>query len=218
MPKRSPAEAVPEVVVMRLPLYLRTLNLMEDQEIVSSQELGERLQLTPAQIRKDLSYFGRFGKQGRGYNVKNLARELRRILGLDREWNMVLVGVGRLGRAILDYGRFARSGFKIVAAIDSDPALIGKKVAGVPVYDVAELAALVSSRQVAIGIVAVPPSQAQGVIDALVKAGIKAILNYAPVAARVPPGVKVRDIDPVVAGQSMTFYLNQQGHRGHPSR
>ncbi|MDP6783450.1 MAG: redox-sensing transcriptional repressor Rex, partial [Dehalococcoidia bacterium] len=106
MAKRASQEPVPEVVVMRLPLYLRALNLIEDRvDIINSQELGDTLQLTPAQIRKDLSYFGKFGKQGRGYNVRTLIQELRRILGLDREWKMVLVGVGRLGRAILDYAR-----------------------------------------------------------------------------------------------------------------
>ena len=211
MPKRASREPVPEVVIMRLPLYLRALNLIEDRvDVISSQELGEALQLTPAQIRKDLSYFGRFGKQGRGYNVKTLVRELRRILGLEREWKMVLVGVGRLGRAILDYARFPRSGFRVVAAFDADRSLVGKKVAGVPVLHVSELPALVAREGIAIGIVSVPPAQAQKVIDDLVHAGVKAILNYAPVAARVPAGVKLRDIDPVVAAQSMTFYLSRQ--------
>jgi redox-sensing transcriptional repressor len=211
MARRTSQEPVPEVVVMRLPLYLRALNHIEDRvDIISSQELGESLQLTPAQIRKDLSYFGKFGKQGRGYNVKTLVQELKHILGLEREWKMVLVGAGRLGRAILDYARFPRSGFKVVAAFDADPSVVGKKVAGVPVLQVSELSATVAREGIAIGIVSVPPPQAQQVIDELVHAGVKAILNYAPLAARVPPGVKLRDIDPVVAAQSMTFYLSQE--------
>lgn len=215
MAKRALPAPVPEVVVMRLPLYLRALTLLEEkQDIISSQQLGERLQLTPAQIRKDLSYFGKFGKQGRGYNVKTLLRELRAILALDREWNMALVGIGRLGRAILDYARFGRSGFKIVAAFDADPALVGKRVAGLVIKDMSELTVTIASQQIGIGIVAVPASQAQPVIDALVNAGVKAILNYAPVAARVPAGVRLRDIDPVVAAQSMTFYLKQNSSKG----
>ena len=210
MAKRASQEPVPEVVVMRLPLYLRALNLIEDRvDIISSKELGDTLQLTPAQIRKDLSYFGKFGKQGRGYNVRTLVQELRRILGLDREWKMVLVGVGRLGRAILDYARFQRSGFVAVAAFDADSGMVGKKVAGVPVLHVSDLPAVVAREGISIGIVSVPPSHAQQVIDDLVHAGVKAILNYAPVAAKVPPGMKLRDIDPVVAAQSMTYYLKQ---------
>ncbi|MDP7239806.1 MAG: redox-sensing transcriptional repressor Rex [Dehalococcoidia bacterium] len=209
MAKKASQEPVPEVVVMRLPLYLRALNLLEARvDIISSQDLGDALQLTPAQIRKDLSYFGKFGKQGRGYSVRTLVQELKRILGLDQEWKMVLVGVGRLGRAILDYARFTRSGFITVAAFDADSGMAGKKVAGVPVLHVSDLPSVVAREGISIGIVSVPPSHAQQVIDDLVHSGVKAILNYAPVAAKVPPGVNLRDIDPVLAAQSMTFYLS----------
>jgi len=119
---------IPQVVILRLPSYYRVLALLEEEntEIVSSKELGARLQMTPAQIRKDLSYFGKFGKQGKGYNVSQLLGELRQILGLDREWSVALIGVGRLGRALLDYGELTPRGFKIVAAFDIDPQQIGK--------------------------------------------------------------------------------------------
>ena len=211
--KHEMAVQIPEVVIMRLPLYARALADLEEEnkEVVNSQELAARLQVTPAQIRKDLSYFGRFGKQGRGYNVKHLLGQLRRILGLDREWSMALVGVGRLGRALLHYGAFAAQGFKLVAAFDSDRRQIGTQVYGVAVQSMEELRSTIREREVNICIIAVPASRAQEVIDMLVQCGIKAILNYAPIAARVPKGVWVRDIDPVCALQSITFHLKAPG-------
>ncbi len=200
---------IPEVVIDRLPLYARALALLEKEniEIVSSQELGAMVQMTPAQIRKDLSYFGRFGKQGRGYNVQTLRGELLQILGLDRQWSMALVGVGRLGRALISYGGFVPQGFRIVAAFDTDPRQIGRKVGELVVQDVSKLSSTIKERGINIVIVAVPPPHVQKVTDELVGYGVKAILNYAPAAARVPSGVKVREIDPVLALQSMTFYL-----------
>jgi len=203
---------IPEVVIDRLPVYGRALDLLQRQgrEVVNSQELGERLGVTPAQIRKDLSYFGRFGKQGRGYNVARLLNELNQILGLTREWAMVLVGVGQLGRAILAYDGFAPQGFRIIAAFDDDPDIIGTTVDGHPVKAVGELAASLGEQHADIGIVAVPGGSAQRVIDRMVECGVKAILNYAPIAAQAPPHVRIKDIDPVVALQSMTFYIKDQ--------
>ena len=203
-----PAE-IPEVVIDRLPVYARALSLLERQgrEVVNSQEMGERLGVTPAQIRKDLSYFGRFGKQGRGYNVKRLLQELREILGLTHEWPLVLVGVGHLGRAIIAYDGFAPQGFRIVEAFDSDPAIVGSKVDGLEVKSVDALPDVLKRHKVEIAIVAVPAVSAQGVIDMLVASGVKAILNYAPIAPHAPPNVQIKDIDPVLALQSMTFYV-----------
>ncbi|MEX2237318.1 MAG: redox-sensing transcriptional repressor Rex [Dehalococcoidia bacterium] len=204
---------IPGVVIERLPVYARTLTILaaDGIEVVSSQELGNQLGVTPAQIRKDLSYFGRFGKQGRGYHVTRLLDHLRQILALDRRWSMALVGVGQLGRAILHYGGFKPQGFDIVAAFDADPALIGTEMSGVRVYDVRELKRRLAGSSVQIGIVAVPAHQAQDVIDALIGCGLEAILNYAPVVARIPPHLKGRvrlqNIDPVLALQSMTYYL-----------
>lgn len=203
---------IPEVVIDRLPIYARALSLLEKQgrEVVNSQELGGRLGVTPAQIRKDLSYFGRFGKQGRGYNVSRLLQELHQILGLTQEWPMVLVGVGQLGRAIVAYGGFVPQGFRIVEAFDADPKIIGSTVNGLVVRPVDSMEELLRKREVDLAIVAVPATAAQGVIDILVAAGVRAILNYAPIAAHVPPTVRIKDIDPVLALQSMTFYIKSQ--------
>ncbi len=201
---------VPEVVVSRLPQYLRILNrLMEDGiTVVSSQQLGEKLQVTPAQIRKDLSYFGRFGKQGRGYSVLDLLDRLRQILGVNTYWNVAVVGVGRLGRAIVNYPGFNPDGFHLVAAFDVNDDVIGNDVGGLTVHSLDDLRRVVAERKISIAIVAVPVSHTQEVVDQLVACGIRAILNYAPIIPHVREGVKIRNIDPVLSLQSMTYYIN----------
>lgn len=206
---------IPAVVIDRLPIYARALTSLESdgRDVVSSQELGNILGVTPAQIRKDLSYFGRFGKQGRGYNVKRLAQELRQILGLDRQWSMVLVGVGHLGLAILAYDGFQPQGFIIVDAFDSDPKVMGMKVGGLTVRPVSELPAYLKEREIDIGIVAVPAHAAKEIIDTLIAGGVRSILNYAPLVMQVPDGVQIKNIDPVLALQSMTFYLKNSPAR-----
>jgi redox-sensing transcriptional repressor len=208
-------EEAPEVVVARLPQYVRILTrlLQEGAEVVSSQQLGETLQVTPAQIRKDLSYFGRFGKQGRGYSVLHLLERLKQILGLNDSWNVAVVGVGRLGRAILSYPGFTPDGFQLVAAFDDDPNVVGQAVAGLRVKSTDKLAAEVQAKDISIAIVAVPTEHTQEVVDRLVECGIRAVLNYAPITPQVKDGVKVRNIDPVLSLQSMTYYLsdNRQG-------
>jgi len=206
---------IPEVVILRLPLYVRILTQLREEgiDVVSSRDLGERLNVTPAQIRKDLSYFGRFGKQGRGYNVNYLVGELRRVLGLDRDWNAAVVGVGRLGRAIISYPGFAPEGFKVVAALDSDPSQVGRQVDVVTVRPMDDLGRVIAEQKIDIGIVAVPAAQAQPVINRLVECGIKAILNYAPIAPQVPQDVRVRNIDPVLGLQTMTYHLKTMKER-----
>lgn len=203
---------IPEVVINRLPLYARALAELaaRGEQVVSSQALGEMLEVTPAQIRKDLSYFGRFGKQGRGYNVQLLLAKLREILGLDRQWRVIVVGVGRLGQAIVEYGGFAPQGFHIVAAFDANPSLVGKEVGHLRIRHVEELDQYLREEPVDIGIVAVPASVAQEVVHRLVAAGVKAILNYAPTTAHAPPDVAIRHIDPVLVMQSMTYHLKQR--------
>ena len=200
---------VPEVVVARLPQYVRVLNMLlsDGVQVANSQMLGEKLQVTPAQIRKDLSYFGRFGKQGRGYSVRHLLDELKQILGLNSHWNVVVIGVGRLGRAILSYPGFTPDGFHLVAALDNDPGLVGQNVDGLVVRPVEELGQVVKEYDISIAVVAVPGADTQGVIDRLVECGVRAILNYAPTTPQVPPDVNIRNIDPVLSLQSMTFYL-----------
>lgn len=200
---------IPSVVIDRLPLYARALANLDAKarEVVSSQELGQQLNVTPAQIRKDLSYFGRFGKQGRGYNVRKLLDELRRILGLNRQWRIAIVGAGRLGKAIAGYEGFSPQGFKIVEAFDSDPTIIGGNIDALVIKNTETLEAVLQEDPVDIGIVAVPAEAAQKVIDALVRCGVRAILNYAPIAAHVPRGVQIKRIDPVLALQGMTYHL-----------
>ncbi len=207
---------IPEGVRDRLPKYARALGQLEAEgrDVVSSQELGVRLNITHAQIRKDLSYFGRFGKQGRGYNVQKLLDELRRIVGLNRQWKMALVGVGRLGRAILGYEGFSPQGFRIVAAFDCDPSLVGTRINGLTVKPVADLEKELCDGAADIGIVATPAETAQEVIDSLVRCGVRAILNYAPAFPTVPNGVHVRHIDPVLALQAMTYHLKADSGPG----
>ena len=204
------APNVPEVVIQRLPLYVRALTQFagSGDDVISSEQLGQRLQMTPAQTRKDLSYFGRFGKQGRGYSVASLEQRLRSILGLDRAWNTMVIGMGRLGRAVVSYPGFAPEGFNIVAAFDADDSIVGETVSGLDIQSISDLAKTVKEKDIKIGIVTVPIERAQEVIDTLVDAGIKSILNYAPLSPKVPEGVTVRGIDPVLSLQSMTYYIS----------
>src|SRR5437762_2460444 len=183
---------IPAVVIDRLPIYARALTNLEEQgrDVVSSQELGNVLGVTPAQIRKDLSYFGRFGKQGRGYNVRRLALELRQILGLDRQWSMILIGAGHLGQAILTYDGFQPQGFVIVDAFDADPAIVGKTMGGLVIQPIDGLRAYLEKRSVDIGIVAVPASSAGPIISDLVEGGVRSILNYAATAVPVPERIQ----------------------------
>jgi len=202
---------IPAIVVARLPLYLRSLNLLAEAgvTVISSAELGARLGITPAQIRKDLSFFGEFGKQGTGYDVLYLRDKLKEILHLDRQWPVVLVGAGDLGRAIAQHGGLSERGFRIVAIFDRDPQKIGQTIGDVEVENMDLLPIVVRRRKLQIAIVAVPAQQAQRAADALVASGIKAILSYAPIRLHVPDTVQVRYIDPVIALQEMTFYLSE---------
>jgi len=202
---------IPDVVIDRLPLYYRLLERLEAEgrPVISSQELGDELGVTPAQIRKDLSYFGRFGKQGRGYSVHRLANELRQILGLDARWRVAVIGIGRLGRAIASYPGFEGQGFDIIALYDASPNLIGTDIEGKQVRDVASLETDLRTEPIDIGIVAVPGEVAQGVVDTLVGAHVTAILNYTPARVQVPPTVELKHINPVLFLQSMTYHLKR---------
>ena len=208
---------IPDIVVRRLPLYARELGLLagEGRTYVSSQELGERMQVTPAQIRKDLSYFGRFGKQGRGYEVERLRRRLRDILGLNgRVRRMVLVGVGQLGRAVLGHASFRPQGFEVERGFDADPALVGQTVENVPIQHISTLREYLARQPIQIGIVAVPAQAAREVIETLVAGGVRAILSYAPITTTVPAGVHLRQIDPVAELESMAYYLPRDQESG----
>ena len=204
---------VPDVVIGRMPIYLRALVLLNSQDIkdVSSHQLGDLLGITPAQIRKDLSYFGRFGKQGKGYSVAHLSSAIREVLGVvpGVQWPVALVGVGSLGLALLGYPNFGREGFRIVEAFDVDPQQIGRTVSGITIRQIHELNRVLGESQVRIAIVAVPASQAQQVVDQLVSAGVRSVLNYAPYSPRVPDDVRVSNIDPVLSLQAMTYFVKE---------
>ncbi len=200
---------VSEVVIERLPLYLRMLQFLEKEgkQVTSSQELAERLGFSSAQIRKDLSYFGEFGKQGTGYNVMFLQRQLRRILQIEQTRDMALIGVGDLGRALANYQGFLEQGFHLVALFDSAPQKIGMTVGGLTVQPMTELARVIQERKLQVVILAVPAQAAQQVANRLVELGVRAILNYAPITLSVPSDVRVYNIDPVIGLQSMAYYL-----------
>lgn len=203
------ATEVPDIVIGRLPIYLRALTLFDEagQEFTSSQELGQRLGIGSAQIRKDLSHFGEFGKQGTGYEIKFLREQISKILHVDRDWAVALVGFGDLGQAIAHYAGFANEGFHIKAIFDSDPDKIGQDINDQVVQDISVLSETIARQKIKIGIVAVPASVAQEVTDKLIKAGVKAILSYAPITLNVPDTVRLQYIDPVVHLQRMTYYL-----------
>lgn len=205
------AEVIPDIVVGRLPIYLRALTHMqaEDKVTTSSHELGQRLGISSAQIRKDLSHFGEFGKQGTGYNINYLTEQLRHILNLDRDWPVVLVGAGFLGHALASYQGFKYRGFQIKWIFDNDPEIVGRDMGGMTVREISELEDLVAKEEVRVAIIAVPAAAAQEICDHLVKAGIRSILSYAPINLTAPPGVQVRYSDPVVQLQQMTFYLDE---------
>jgi redox-sensing transcriptional repressor len=204
-----PTSKVPDIVIGRLPLYLRSLIQMQEEGkvITSSQELGGRLGISSAQIRKDLSQFGEFRKQGTGYNIAYLVGQLKEILRVDRLWDVVLIGAGDLGRAIAHYGGFIDRSFRIVAVYDNAPDKIGDRVGSFVVKDIRELKADLQARSVSVAMLAVPASAAQKVSEDLVDSGIQAILCYAPTALKLPQKVKVEYIDPVLHLQHMTYYI-----------
>jgi redox-sensing transcriptional repressor len=204
---------IPEMTVRRLSVYTRCLQQLEEDGVktVSSQELAERFNLNSAQVRKDLAYFGEFGVRGIGYYVAGLKAELQKILGLDREWAVALIGFGNLGSALFHYKGFSRQGFRIAAIFDDDPAKIGRDVGGAPVLSSADLAREVKARGIQIAIVAVPPEAAQTVIDQLAAAGIKAILNFAPSRLRAPRDTLLKHVDLSIELETLSFYLAKGG-------
>jgi redox-sensing transcriptional repressor len=206
--KRNNKE-IPDIVIGRLPVYLRTLRLLADEgrDVTSSQELGGHLGISSAQIRKDLSHFGEFGKQGTGYNITFLCNQLQKILNVDRVWPIVLVGAGSLGNAIANYAGFESRGFRIVAIFDEDKKKIGLEMGPVFVDDFANLKQRVEETSAQISVIAVPTHAAQRVADQLIEAGLTSILCYAPITLTAPPHVRVEYIDPVVHFQHMTYYL-----------
>ena len=211
-------ENVPDIIVSRLPVYLRALEQIYESGISStaSQELGAKVGISAAQIRKDLSQFGEFGKQGTGYYIPFLIERLRQILRVDHVWDVVIVGMGELGHAIARYQGFENRGFRVLMCFDSDPAKIGKKVCeGLDVCDYAildskDLVSAIKGSSVKMAMLCVPAAAAQDVADKLAEAGVKGILNYAPTSLRVPADVRVQYIDPVIGLQRMAYYLGKK--------
>jgi len=204
-------QKIPEMTIRRLSLYTRCLVQLEEDGIktISSQALAERFNLNSAQVRKDLAYFGEFGVRGIGYYVSGLKAELQKILNLDREWRVALVGYGNLGSALFRYKGFARQGFRISAIFDDDPAKAGRIVDGVPILPTSDLAREVKARNLQIAIVAVPAESAQVVTDKLVAAGVKGILNFAPSRIRVGKDVRLKNVDLSIELETLSFYLAQ---------
>jgi len=210
MSSRNDRETVSELTTGRLSVYLRCLTYLEaiSQKTVSSHELADRFHLNSAQIRKDLACFGEFGTRGVGYDVSKLKAHLVHELGIDRSRNAVIVGAGNLGLALADYHGFNSNGFHIAALLDTDPEKVGRTSrSGIPIISAQKLASVVRDNLVEIGIIAVTPDNAQEVHDSLVQAGVRAILNFAPVQLRLNTGVKVRSVDLRINLESLSFYL-----------
>jgi redox-sensing transcriptional repressor len=202
---------ISDSTVRRLSHYFRVLEECEAEgkRMISSHRLAEREGITSAQVRKDLSYFGSFGRRGLGYNVAHLRGQIRGILGLDRRWRVVLVGAGHIGSALVNYRGFGRQGFDIVAVFDRDPARIGSPLAGHPVQDVAGLREAGTTGAWDMGVIATPLAAAQEVADLLVGAGVRAILNFAPRKLRVPPEVALSTVDMTMELEGLSFALSQ---------
>jgi redox-sensing transcriptional repressor len=188
---------IPAIAISRLSVYARHLALLEQRgrEVISSGRLAQICGVNPAQIRKDLAYFGEFGVRGVGYYVKELLFEIRKILGADKGWRLGLVGAGNLGCALLRHTSFAARGYRFVAAFDKKPKRIGMEIGGVKIEPLKSINHLIQERQVEIGVIAVEPEDAQEVADRLVRAGINGILNFAPAQILCPPHVSVENVD-----------------------
>jgi len=208
-------EKISEAVVRRLPVYLRFLNELSLSEVqtVSSQDLGEKLDLNPAQIRKDLAYFGEFGRKGVGYNVSYLIEKIRQILKLDQTMNVALVGTGNLGRALCNYNMYTKDNMKIVAVFDADPSKTGMQINHMTVQSMADLSKTVKEKNIAIGIITVPAMEAQNVADQFVAAGIKGLLNFAPAVLKTPDGVRIHYADFTAELLSLAYFMDDEKRR-----
>jgi redox-sensing transcriptional repressor len=203
------ADKIPDIIIGRLPIYLRALQRMREKGIqtTASQELGDMIGISAAQIRKDISQFGEFGKQGTGYSIPFLVERLQNILKVNRIWDVIIVGLGDMGHALARYNGFGNRGFQVTMLFDNDPEKIGQIVNDLEIFSMEGMTEKIRQSRVKIAILAVPASVAQTVADQLVKAGIKSILNYAPIHLNVPGNVLVQHIDPAAHLQRMTYYL-----------
>lgn len=202
-------EKIPDIIIGRLPIYLRALQRLAEQGIhnTSSQELGDMIGISAAQIRKDISQFGEFGKQGTGYSIPFLIERLQAIMKVNRVWDVIVVGMGDIGHALARYNGFVNRGFNVTMLFDNDPSKIGQKVNNLEIYSLGTMVEKVKQNKIKVAMLTVPASAAQDVAEQLVKAGVKAILNYAPIHLSLPKDVRVQHIDPATHLQRMTYYL-----------
>lgn len=216
---RPPADQISELTTNRLSIYLRCLTTLEaaGAETVSSQSLADQFHLNAAQIRKDLAYFGEFGVRGVGYYVGDLRRHLRQILGLDRRLRVAIMGAGNLGLALADYPGFRQEGFEIAALFDTLHEKVGQvSRAGVAIHDIRQLKRIVRHERIQIAVIAVPAPAAQHVLNLVVAAGVKAVLNFSPGTLAVPAGVKLKSVDLTVSLEGLSFFLAREEARdGH---
>jgi redox-sensing transcriptional repressor len=203
-------ELIPNPAVRRLSLYLRQLEAFKrkDRRTISSKQLGESLGMTDAQVRKDLAYFGQFGHPGIGYRVEELIAQVRKILGTDKTWNVLLVGAGNLGRALIAYRGFDAKGFRMTAVFDADASKIGKKVSSFVVQPLSELKTTIARESIRLAILAVPADAAQPVADQLIAAGVRGILNFAPTSISVPTHIALNAVDLAVQLEQLSFQAN----------
>ncbi len=202
---------IPMATIVRLSIYMRVLIelLNTDVDVISSERLAKQCGVNPAQIRKDLAYFGEFGVRGVGYRVNSLIHQIREILGLNRTWNLAMIGVGNLGSALMRHGNFIKHGYVFTAAFDSDPEKVGKRVPnGLIVNHVSELEDVVKEREVHVGIIATPANDAQSVANQLVLSGINGILNFAPMQIQVPDCCHVENVDFTIKLDSIAYHLS----------
>ena len=202
---------ISDSTIQRLSKYLRTLEMLEkmDVQTISSEKIAKIEQITSAQVRKDLSFFGSFGRRGLGYNVISLKKHIEGILGVDRPWNVLVVGVGNLGTALIDYNEFRKREFNICCVFDNDTGKIGKKIKGLVVQSVSALPENVKKYNIKIGIIAVPAQASQQIADMLAAAGIRGILNFAPKTLASPQGVLIRTEDTTTPLETLTYYLSK---------
>jgi len=207
-------KSIPSITINRLSIYHRCLEKIletereEELEIISSPKIAEITGINSAQIRKDLAYFGEFGKRGLGYPVIDLSRELKKILGLDKKWSVIIAGAGNLGKALIKYKGFQKRGFIIKGIFDNNPLKIGKRLGHIFIYNIKEIEKFIQTENISIGIIVVPADSAQEVVDKMVAGGIKAILNFAPVHIVLPPGIKIHNVDLSIEYEWLTYYLS----------
>jgi redox-sensing transcriptional repressor len=205
------ADKISELTTNRLSIYLRCLNALAAHGIktISSEGLAERFHLNSAQIRKDLAYFGEFGVRGVGYYVETLQKDLTKILGLDTEHRVCIIGSGRLGTALADYYEYTRTNFSVIALFDTDEDKIGQKLGNVQIYSIKNFAEVVEKEGIDVAVIAVPSAHAQSVLDLITSVGIKAVMNFAPIPLKINDEIKLKTVDLTISLESLSYFLAQ---------